>query len=66
MLAYVFNHLAITRVGKQFVQRRLEVGLCIFPPIIAEFDEWQHVLALSECDDAVYLVQSESVGEVEL
>jgi len=65
-LSHFFHHLAVKCVGNQFVQQRLEFGLHIFPTVIAEFDERQHVLALSERDDAVNLVQYESMGETEL
>jgi len=41
-LAHIFHRLAVKRVGDQFVQRRLEVGLRIFPSVVAEFEEWQH------------------------
>jgi len=57
-LVHVFHRLAIKCVGDQFVQRRLEVRVRIFPPIVAKSDEWQHVGMLRECNDVVYLVQS--------
>jgi len=64
--SHVFHRLAIKRAGNQFVQRRLEFGLLVFPTVVAKFDKRQHVCALSERDDAVNLVQYESVGEIEL
>jgi len=65
-LLYVFHRLTVKCVGNQFVQRRLKFGLHVFPTVVAKFDKWQHVSALSERDDAVNLVQYRSVGEREL
>ena len=65
----VFTHfppLTIKRVVNKFVQRRLKFGLRFLPTVVAKFDKRQHVCALSERDDAVNLVQYESVGEIEL
>jgi len=66
VLSYIVHHLAVKYVCNQFVQRQREFGLCIFPSVVAKFDKWQHVRALSEHDDAVNLVQYESMVEIEL
>ena len=38
--ADVFDHLAVKGIGNQFAEQRLEVGFCIFLPIVTILDKW--------------------------